>query len=129
MLLKFLTKYANGYLCAMTGYYPSCEYAETGKLWKDYDEEEYVDYSTWLKDAKNSPNTTERIKAQTAQVNIDTYVKAEEKWTKFVDQPFPGSASIRVEVANAPKYLFIDGNTPQEAIDKVLVKLPDYIKK
>ena len=32
MLLKFLTKYANGYLCAMTGYYPSCPYAETGKL-------------------------------------------------------------------------------------------------
>ncbi len=129
MLLKFLTKYANGYLCAMTGYYPSCPYAETGKLWKDYDEEEYVDYSTWLKDAKDSPNTTERIKAQTAQVNIDTYVKTTENWTKFVDQPFPGSASIRVEVANAPKYLFIDGNTPQEAIDKVLVKLPDYIKK
>lgn len=129
ILLKFLTKYANGYLCAKTGYYPSCSYAETGNLWKDYDDEEYIDYSTWLKDAKDSPNTTERIKAQTAQVNIDTYVKDSEKWTKFVDQPFPGSASIRTEVANAPKYIFIDGLAPQAAINKVLTAIPDYIKK
>ena len=129
ILLKFLTKYANGYICAKTGYYPSCSYAETGKLWKDYDDEEYVDYSTWLEDSTGSANMTERIKAQTAAVNIDTYVKATENWTKFVDQPFPGSASIRTEVANAPKYLFIDGLTPQQSIDKVLTAIPDYIKK
>ena len=128
ILLKFLTKYANGYLCAETGYYPSCEYAETGGLWKDYDDETYIDYKTWLDSVTPLSSTTEKIKAQTAQVNIDTYVKESEKWTKFIDQPFPGSASIRLEVANAPKYLFIDGSTPQEAIDKVLKNIPDYIK-
>ncbi len=128
MLLKFLTKYANGYICAMTGYYPSCPYAENGGLWKDYDDEDYTDYKTWLNGVGAISSTTEKIKAQTAQVNIDTYVKESEKWTKFVDQPFPGSASIRTEVANAPKYLFIDKLTPQEAIDKVLQAIPDYIK-
>ena len=128
LLLKFLTKYANGYLCAETGYYPSCAYAEEGGLWKNYNEDVYFDYDTWLKSVTPLSSTTEKIKAQTAQVNIDTYVKASENWTKFVDQPFPGSASIRTEVANAPKYLFIDGLSAQESIDKVLRAIPDYVK-
>ena len=129
MLLKFLTKYANGYICQATGYYPASAYAENGGLWKGADPEDYVDYKTWLDDTEESSNTSELIKAQTAKINIDYYVKASEQWTKFVDQPFPGSASIRVEVANAPKYVFIDGKTPRQALDAVLERLGDYIKK
>ena len=129
MLLKFLTKYANGYICQATGYYPSCSYAETGGMWKGFDPEVYVDYATWLEDTEASGNVAEEIKAQTARVNLDYYVKASENWTKFVDQPFPGSASIRTEVANGPKYVFIDGMTPQQAIDRLLERLGDYIKK
>ena len=68
------------------------------------------------------------LKAQTASVNTYYYVKATENWTKFVDQPFPGSAKIRTEVANIPKYILIDGMTPQQAIDAVLERLGDYIK-
>ena len=131
MLIKFLTKYANGYICGQTGYYPSSAYAETDDfgLWKGADEDMYDSYQTWLSNVDELSSTTEKIKAQTATINTDYYVKASEKWTKFVDDPFPGSASIRTEVANAPKYLFIDKNTPRQAIDKVLAQLSDYIKK
>ena len=129
MLLKFLTKYANGYICQRTGYYPASSYAENGGMWKGADPEEYNDYKTWIDDALIGGSITEGIKAQTAQINLDYYVKESENWTKFVDQPFPGSASIRTEVANAPKYVFIDGMTPQQAIDAVLARLGDYIKK
>ncbi len=129
MLVKFLTKYANGYLCAATGYYPASPYAENGGMWEG-DTEEYVDYKTWVEETNSNPfaSTSEKIKAQTASVNTDYYVKATENWTKFVDQPFPGSAKIRNEVANIPKYILIDGMTPQQAIDAVLERLGDYIK-
>lgn len=128
MLLKFLTKYANGYLCAATSYYPSCAYAENGGLWKGASED-YVDYATWLEDSINSSNSAEFIKGQTAQVNVLHYVKDSENWTKFVDDPFSGSASIRTEVASIPGYVFLDNKTPQQAIDAVLAKLRDYIKQ
>ena len=128
MVLKFLTKYANGYLCAATSYYPSCAYAENGGLWKGASED-YVDYATWLEDSINSSNSAEFIKGQTAQVNVLHYVKDSENWTKFVDDPFSGSASIRTEVASIPGYVFLDNKTPQQAIDAVLAKLRDYIKQ
>ena len=128
MLLKFLTKYANGYICSQTSYYPASPFAELGGMWKGADEDKYVDYSTWLEDSLDSPNTTERIKGQTANINVDYYIKATEKWTKFVDQPFPGSASVREEVASVPKYVFLDKKTPQQAIDEVLKNLRDYIR-
>ena len=129
LLLKFLTKYANGYICSQTSYYPASAYAENGGMWNGVDESAYIDYKTWLEDSMESANTVERIKGQTAKINVDYYVKATEKWTKFVDQPFPGSASIRTQVANVPKFLFIDKMTPQGAIDAVLERLQDYIKK
>ena len=130
LLVKFLTKYANGYLCAATGYYPASAYAENGGMWVGASED-YVDYATFVEDTETNPlaSTSERIKAQTAKINTDYYVKASENWTKFVDQPFPGSASIRTQVANVPKFLFIDKQTPQQAIDSVLERLKDYIKK
>ena len=128
MLLKFLTKYANGYICSQTSYYPASPYAELGGMWKGADEEKYVDYATWLGDSLESPNTTERIKGQTANINVDYYIKATEKWTKFVDQPFPGSASVREEVASVPKYVFLDKMEPQKAIDEVLKQLRDYVR-
>ena len=128
MLLKFLTKYANGYICSQTSYYPASPYAELGGMWKGVDEDKYIDYATWLDDSLESPNTTERIKGQTANINVDYYIKATEKWTKFVDQPFPGSASVREEVASVPKYVFLDKMEPQKAIDEVLKQLRDYVR-
>ena len=128
LLLKFLTKYANGYICSQTSYYPASAYAENGGMWNGVDESAYIDYKTWLEDSMESANTVERIKGQTAKINVDYYVKATEKWTKFVDQPFAGSASIRQEVQSIPKYVFLDGKTPQQAIDEVLKNLQDYVK-
>ncbi len=127
LLVKFLTKYANGYLCAATGYYPSSPYAENGGMWQGATED-YVDYATFIEEGASSINVSEQIKAQTAKINTDYYVKDSENWTKFVDQPFPGSASIRTQVANVPKFIFIDKMTPQNAINAVLERLQDYIK-
>ena len=127
LLVKFLTKYANGYLCAATGYYPASPYAENGGMWEGATED-YVDYATFIQDGATSINVSEQIKAQTAKINTDYYVKEGEGWTKFVDQPFPGSASIRTQVANIPKFIFIDKMTPQAAINAVLERLQDYIK-
>lgn len=131
LLVKFLSKYANGTICAQTGYYPASEYAEKGGAWVGADVDEYVDYDTWRKSITPLSSTTEKIKAQVADVNIDTYVneELEHKWFKFVDQPFPGSASIRTEIANATKYMLIDKMSIKAAIEKVFEKIPDYIKK
>ena len=90
--------------------------------------DDYVDYATFIEEGASSINVSERIKAQTAKINTDYYVKDSENWTKFVDQPFPGSASIRTQVANVPKFIFIDKMTPQNAINAVLERLQDYIK-
>lgn len=126
-LLKFLTKYANGYVCSQMGYYPASPYAENGGSWEGVEEEDFPDYHTWYLDSLDSANMTESIKAQTAGINYDYYVKDTEHWTKFVDQPFPGSAAIRLGVANIPKYVLIDKMTPQAAINKALESLRDYI--
>ena len=126
-LIKFLTKYANGYLCAKTSYYPSCSYAENGGMWEGASDD-FQDYATFMAESLVSVNTTERIKGQTAKVNTDYYVKDSEKWTKFVDQPFAGSASIRTAVAAIPGYVFLEKMTPQKAIETVKKTLSDYVK-
>ncbi|MCR5505710.1 MAG: hypothetical protein K6F07_01790 [Bacilli bacterium] len=127
-LVKFLTKYANGYLCAKTSYYPTCLYAEKGGMWAGASDD-FQDYLSFITESVTSVNTTERIKGQTALVNTNYYVNADEKWTKFVDQPFAGSASIRTEVAAIPGYVFLENKTPQEAISIVKKKLNDYVKQ
>ena len=129
-LLKFLTKYANGYICASTGYFPSCPYAENGNLWVGGNVEEYVDYATWIEDSQNPlASMSEKVRAQTANVNIDHYIKDSENWTKFVDQPFPGSADIRTQVAAIPGWVFYNTYNPQAAINKMYEILSDYVKK
>ena len=126
-LVKFLTKYANGYICAKTGYYPSSEYAEQGGMWANYDEE-FIDYDSWLEEAVDSPSEAEKIKGQAALINRNYYVNPDEHWTKFVDQPFAGSAAVRNAVANIPGYLLTEDMTAQAAIDKCLSSLKDFIK-
>ena len=134
--IKFLSKYANGAFCANSGYYPSCAYAEKagadGKsgMWAGYSEDsEWLDYATWIEDAAIG-STADQIRAQTAQVNLDYYVNASlaNKWIKFVDQPFSGSAVVRNEVANIPPYVFTGTYTPDQAIKAVYSKLSDYVR-
>ena len=128
-LVKFLTKYANGALCAATGYYPSTEYAEKGGMWAGYDEDEFVDYDTWYDDASSSPSSAEIIKGQAAMINRNYYINPSENWTKFIDQPFAGSAAVRTAVATIPGYLLTEDLDPQAAINKCLSTLRDYIKQ
>lgn len=137
-LLKFLSKYANGYFCSKTGYYPSCPFAEiagddgTSGMWahaEENDDYDGVDYATWLEEAKDSPSTTDQIKAETAEVNLNYYVKDGENWIKFVDPPFPGSASVREEVATIPPTVFYNRQTIDEAIEELYGNLHSYVRK
>lgn len=135
MLLKFLSKYANGALCAQTGYYPASPFAEEGGMWVGGESESFDDYVTWLQNAKVG-SSAEKIKAQTAQVNLDYYVNADEHWTKFVDTPFAGSADIRNEVASGPGWVFYEqkgtkGNVEsviKASLDALYERLKDYVK-
>ena len=137
-LIKFLSKYANGYFCQKTGYYPSCPYAEIANeqgvsgMWAHADEnDEYdgVDYATWLEEAKESPSTTDQIKAETAEVNLNHYVKDGENWIKFVDSPFAGSASVREAVAVIPPLVFTNKKTIDNAIKDIYDDLSSYVRK
>lgn len=133
-LLKFLSKYANGYFCAQTSYYPSCEYAELAStggmsgMWKNFDEDVFYDYASWRADASSSMSTADKIKAQTADVNIDYYINDDlpNKWIKFVDAAFPGSSDIREAVAAIPKYIFTKQYSVDDAIKNVSNTLKDY---
>lgn len=136
-LIKFLTKYANGAFCSTTGYYPSCAYAEqagedgTSGLWKGYSEDsDWMDYASWVNEASTG-STTDQIRAQTAKVNLDYYVndKLDNKWTKFVDQPFAGSAVVRETVATIPPFVFTGEKTPDQAIKHVYSVLDDYVRR
>lgn len=135
MLVKFLSKYANGAICALTGYYPSSPFAENGGMWAGGSMEDWEDYATWVEGALVG-SSAEKIRAQTAEVNIEHYVKDSENWTKFVDVPFAGSADIRDTVSSGPGYVFYEtygtkGNV-QSVIDGALNalydKLRDYVK-
>ncbi|MBO7615232.1 MAG: hypothetical protein J6T15_05995 [Bacilli bacterium] len=132
-LIKFLSKYANGYFCSQTGYYPSCEYAElaetAGKgMWKGYDDDKYFDYATWRSEASTAISTSDRIKAQTADVNINYYINKglSDKWVKFVDPAFAGSSDIRDAVAAIPQFIFTKQYGVDDAIKNVSETLRDY---
>lgn len=136
MLLKFLSKYANGALCALTGYYPASPYAELGGMWNGGNNEDWDDYATWVDNAKVG-SSAESIRAQTAQVNLDYYVNTAEQWTKFVDTPFAGSADIRNVVSSGPGYIFYEqkgtkGNVQSiisASLDALYGSLQDYVKR
>ncbi|MPN27257.1 hypothetical protein SDC9_174687 [bioreactor metagenome] len=136
MLLNFLTKYANGAICAATGYYPSSSFAENGGMWVGPGTSDWEDYSTWISGALVG-SESEKIRAQTAQVNINYYVNDSENWTKFVDTPFAGSADIRNVVTSGPGYVFLEtygtkGNVASiidGALNALYASLADYVKK
>ena len=95
--IKFLTKYANGYFCKETGYFPTCAYAEkagtngVSGMWNHYQEQEDFDgedYATWLSDADSSFNMADRIRADAANTNLNKYNNEKEGWVKFVDPAF-----------------------------------------
>lgn len=136
-LIKFLSKYANGYFCSQTGYYPSCPYAELegadGKagMWANYDHDTFDggDYVSWFNEA-SAPlaGTSDKIKAEAANVNLEHYIKEGQGWIKFVDPPFPGSATIREEVASIPQAVFYNTKSPADAIADIYSKLKDYVR-
>ena len=136
-LIKFLTKYANGYFCKETGYFPTCAYAEqagadgTSGMWKGYEtQEDFVDedYATWLAESDVSFNLVDQIKADAAKTNLNKYTKESEGWIKFVDPPFPGSADIREAVASIPPWVFTGQRTIDQAISETYQKLSDYVR-
>jgi len=131
-LVKFLSKYANGYFCSQTGYYPTCAYAEKeGGMWANIEEKGIFhgeDYSTWLSQARESLSTTDIIRAETADVNLNSYIKEGEGWVKFVDAPFSGSADIREAVASIPPWVFTNTKSPADAVKAMYAQLSDYVR-
>ena len=131
-LVKFLSKYANGYFCSQTGYYPTCAYAEKeGGMWANMDPKgifDGEDYSSWLEQAKESLSTTDKIRAETADVNLNYYIKDTERWTKFVDAPFSGSADIRNAVASIAPWVFSGQRTIDAAIREIYSTKSDYVR-
>lgn len=136
-LVKFLSKYANGYFCSQTGYYPTCPYAESAGadglagMWANYDRDTFEggDYVSWFNEASDPlAGTADKIKAEAAKVNLDHYINSEKNWVKFVDPPFPGSATIREEVASIPQAVFYNTSSPADAIRSVYSKLSDYVR-
>ena len=138
-LMKFLTKYANGYFSAATGYFPTCEYAQNGGMWKGY-AEGYYNYDEWYQEAILEVGGKDAIKAQAAKANLDHYVNTSENWYKFVDNPFAGRADVRdtcgtiipsVIALSAAQYGSTE--TAQKAavksiLDTIYSKLSSYVK-
>ena len=137
-LIKFLSKYANGYFCSKTGYFPSCPYAEkagangVSGMWAGYEKQEDFedsDYATWLSEAVTSFSAADRIRADAANTNLNKYINESEGWLKFVDPPFAGSADIRSEVETVIPLIFTGSKTVDGAIKEMYSKLKDYVRK
>jgi multiple sugar transport system substrate-binding protein len=135
-LIKFLSKYANGYFCSQTGYYPTCAYAEqagedgVAGMWANYhDEFDGTDYATWLDEARNSLSDTDIIRAETAEINLDYYIDEAENWIKFIDPPFAGSANVREAVASITPWIFTGERTVDNAIREIYSVLSDYVRE
>ena len=93
-LIKYLSKEANGEFSALTGYFPSCEYASQSEA-----------YSTFLSQVPAS--TADKIRRNTALVNRDIYMASGSTWTKFVDPPFSGSSTVRNAVDSAMRLVSV----------------------
>jgi multiple sugar transport system substrate-binding protein len=117
MLLKYLSKEANGLWSALSGYYPSCDYAQKSK-----------DYQEFI----NSPtvSTGDEINYDAAMVNVNNYIASGSTWKKFVDVPFIGSSTVRGDASTIMHELF--NTTPQPTPDAVIKAhysaLKDYVK-
>jgi len=114
-LIKYLAKAANGLFAAESGYYPSCAYATSS-----------ADYQEFVNRAPVS--IADKIAYQTVKVNSDYYMNSASNWIKFVDPGFVGSSSVRTSVSTVMARLFVDGLTPQAAIDEQYASLKDYVK-
>lgn len=115
-LLQYLSKYVNAEFAQRTSYFPTCEYAENSDYYQDF-----------LDDPGFS--TAEIIKMKVAKVNSEVYIDDAEKWTKFVDAPFVGSAYIRNEVATITDALFFEQTlSVQEILDNSYQQLNDYVR-
>ena len=113
-LMIYLTQQGNGYFAANTGYFPTCDYSYNS-----------LDYQTYLEnDFKSDADV---IRQASAAVNADEYV---EKWNKFVDPGFRGSADIREVVELIPNYLLVhEFGSVQATLDAAMKKLSNYAKK
>ena len=79
--------------------------------------------------ANTVPLTNQIIRAETADINLEYYTKDSEKWIKFVDPPFAGSATIRNEVASITPWVFTGQRTIDAAIKEIYAKLSEYVRK
>ena len=126
-LLKYLSKYGNGKWSALSGYFPSCDYAVQSKDYQDIMmKANNPDYEQTQK-----PTDAQALKYYSAKVNNEIYMSESAGWTKFVDPAFVGSSSIREKLSSAMALLFISGYTPRQLIDYYYndSTMSDYVRK
>lgn len=117
LLLKYLSKEANGLWSSLSGYFPACEYAQKSQDYQDFLNGKLV-------------STADEINYAAAKVNMDSYVASGSQWKKFVDAPFVGSATVRENVSTIMHELFNNNpqSTPDEAIKAHYAALKEYVK-
>ena len=80
--------------------------------------------------ASTASSISDNAKIAVQKVANDIYVK--QNWDKFVDPAFVGSSDIRTQVGNIIPFILTGASgkiyTPEEAIDYVYKKLPQYVK-
>lgn len=122
-LLRFLTYETNYEFAEKTGYFPVIDGSKLTAA--DPRHAGYVEYSEFLE--QTTGNSREKAIRNTAIVQDSVYMNPDEQWTKFVDDAFIGSSRIREEAEDAMALLF-SGNSPDEVIDYLALKLKNYAK-
>ncbi len=114
-LMVYLSQQANGKFAAATGYFPTCSYA--------FNSDEYFNYQD-----SSLKSSVDVLRQASSKVNSDEYV--ENKWNKFVDPGFRGSADIRAAAELIPGYLMTKTyQSVEETLSEVEKTIIDYVKQ
>ena len=104
-----------------TGYYPASRSAAESAEYKAFINPEKIDYED-----------TERVTyIESSQLNNNVYMNPENKWLKFVDPGFDGSATIRNRVDGIIGDIITDmsSHTIDEILGNYYSALKDYVRK
>ena len=113
-LMVYLSQQANGKFAAATGYFPTCDFA--------FNSDEYFNYQD-----SSLKSSVDILRQASSKVNSDEYVG--NKWTKFVDPGFRGSADIRAAAELIPGYLMTNTySSVEETLSEVEKTIIDYVK-
>lgn len=131
--LRYLTYEVNHEFGKGTSYFPV---TDGSKLAVNEEDPRYRDYKLYTEFLAETDGTSsdKAIRATASlQKNVyqnDTYFgdNVNERWLKFVDPGFGGSAKIRAEIDSIMSILFA-GATPEDALNQGTSRLDEYVRK